>query len=251
MDKKSKRQEELIRIMQERGMRSVRTLSTILGVSEMTIRRDLDELAARDVKLETTTNAIAQNGDYNFLQALQKANEQKERIGHFAASLIEPNDVIIIDTGSTTAKMLPHIPSDKNLTVLSYNANVLVDLRYKPGLQLLFCGGVYHQNTEMFESPESIQFIERTRANKVFLSAAGVHKELGITCANTHEVPTKIAVIRSSQQRILLVDSNKFDQVRSSHFCDMDCIHTIVTDKNLSQDWQNRIHNLGIELHLV
>lgn len=251
MGKKAQRQSELIRIIQAQGLLPVKTLSSILGVSEMTVRRDLEAMQYHPAEKLDGLEAVPQNGDYSLLQALEKANEQKNSIGRFAASLIEPNDVIIIDTGSTTARMLSHIPSDKSLTVLCYNANVLLDLRYKPGIQLLFCGGVYHQNTEMFESPEGIQFIERTRANKVFLSAAGVHRELGITCANAHEVPTKNAVIKSSSQRILLVDSGKFDQLRSAYFCELEDVNTIVTDKNLPEDWQRLIQNKGIELHMV
>lgn len=257
MSKKLQRQNELIRIIKAQGLLPIKSLASILQVSEMTVRRDLEALqyiASSDSKKTTSLSASGSsiNGtEYSLLQALEKSNEQKNRIGAFAASLIRPNDVVIIDTGSTTARILPHIPSNKNLTVLCYNANVMLELRYKAGIQLLFCGGVYHQNTEMFESPEGIHFIERTRANKVFLSAAGVHKELGITCANAHEVPTKNAIIKSSSERILMLDSGKFDQIRSSYFCELNDVTAIITDSDLSADWQARIADKGITLHLV
>lgn len=245
------RQAGLIRLIQAQGLLPVKTLSSLLGVSEMTVRRDLETLQYHKPNDMESPKSPSQGESYSLMQALALANEQKDNIGRFAVSLIEPNDIIIIDTGSTTARMLPHIPSDKGLSVLCYNANVLLSLRYKPGIQLLFCGGVYHPNTEMFESPEAIQFIQRTRANKVFLSAAGVHRDLGITCANTHEVPTKNAVIHSSQQRILLVDSGKFDQLRLAWFCGLEDVNTIVTDKNLPEDWQQIIQDKGIELYMV
>lgn len=257
MSKKTSRQTELLRIIEAQGLLPIKTLSSMLQVSEMTVRRDLQALQGRAPMAEglfedgTTAEGLGNGGDYSLLQALEKANQQKNRIGRFAASLIQPNDVIVIDTGSTTARILPHIPGDKNLTILCYNANVMLELRYKPGIQLLFCGGVYHQNTEMFESPESICYIERIRANKVFLSAAGIHRELGITCANAHEVPTKTAVIRSSQERILVADSGKFGQLRSSYFCSLDEVNTVVTDRHLSPQWQAFIKDKGITLHLV
>lgn len=255
MSKKASRQTELLRVIEAQGLLPIKTLSSILRVSEMTVRRDLQALQkpaqAQGLLPNEVGKGIGSTSDYSLLQALEKANRQKNRIGLFAASLIMPNDVVIIDTGSTTARILPHIPADKNLTILCYNANVMLELRYKAGIQLLFCGGVYHQNTEMFESPESIKFIERIRANKVFISAAGIHKKLGITCANAHEVPTKNAVMRSSQERILVADSGKFGQLRSSYFCGLNEINTVVTDSQLGDDWQIYIKEKGIGLHLV
>ena len=159
--------------------------------------------------------------------------------------------MIIIDTGSTTARILPYLPENMNLTILSYNANVLIELRHKPGIQLLFCGGNYHLNTEMFESEEGIAFIRRIRANKAFLSAAGIHRELGITCANTYEVATKQAVISSSSQKILVSDSSKFGRLRSAYFCDLDEIDTIITDHSLPKDWRDELSQRKIELHEV
>ena len=219
--RKGKRQQDLINIIETQGMLPVRSIAAMLNVSEMTVRRDLE-------KLRNDGGAAGeQSGQYNLLEAIEHSNHQKEEIGKYAASLIEPNDVIIIDTGSTTARILPYLPENMNLTILSYNANVLIELRHKPGIQLLFCGGNYHLNTEMFESEEGIAFIRRIRANKAFLSAAGIHRELGITCANTYEVATKQAAISSSSQKILVSDSSKFGRLRSAYFCDLDEIDTI------------------------
>lgn len=257
MEKRKLRQKELMNILYSKGMLPIKTLSGMLGVSEMTIRRDLAALqnqsyhdAASSLKNTADNNQFVPP-EYNLLDELKKSEEQKERIGAFAASLIEKNDVIIIDTGSTTSRLLPYMPTAYDLTVLCYNTNILFHLINKADIKILFCGGVYHKNTEMFEGPESIQFIKRTRANKVFLSAAGVHRELGITCANNHEVETKHAIIDSSLEKILMADSNKFGKVHSSYFCELSDITTIITDTLLSEEWQEYILSLGITLHLV
>ena len=243
--RKGKRQQDLINIIETQGMLPVRSIAAMLNVSEMTVRRDLE-------KLRNDGGAAGeQSGQYNLLEAIEHSNHQKEEIGKYAASLIKPNDVIIIDTGSTTARILPYLPENMNLTILSYNANVLIELRHKPGIQLLFCGGNYHLNTEMFESEEGIAFIRRIRANKAFLSAAGIHRELGITCANTYEVATKQAAISSSSQKILVSDSSKFGRLRSAYFCDLDEIDTIITDHSLQKYWRDELRQRNIELHEV
>ena len=246
MKKQTKRQEKLIQIIEKQGLLPAKNLASILQVSEMTIRRDLQAL-----QFKPAAENIQANSEYSLLHALKKSNDQKNRIGKFAASLIDNNDVIALDTGSTTARMLPHISKEQNLTILCYNANVLLELKDNPGINLIFCGGIYHKETEMFECPESIQFIQRTRANKVFLSAAGIHRKLGITCINSYEVATKQAIIQSSLERILVADSGKFSQISPAYFCDISDIDTIVTDNNLETKWQNLIISKGIKLYLV
>lgn len=254
MNKKTKRQCEVLNIIKSQGMVPVKNIAAILQVSEMTIRRDLEELKYQLSENRPgggdTPPADEEEG-YNLFQAIQKSNEQKERIGKLASSLLNNGDVIILDTGSTTDRMLPYIPSDKNLTVVCFNANVLFALRHKPGIRIYFAGGTYHQNTEMFESPEGIQFIRRLRANKVFLSAAGIHETLGITCANEYEIVTKNAIIESSSERILLADSSKFNQVCSFYFCDLDVITSVVTDSDIPGPWKKRINDRDIPLYLA
>ena len=244
MTKKEQRQSLLLQMISAQGMLPIRTLASRLAVSEMTVRRDLAEL-------ELGHPSDGEEGGYSLLQELEKATAQKEQIGRAAAALIEPRDVIAIDTGSTTAKILPHIPTNYDLTVLCYNANVLFALRNRPGIRLLMCGGVYHPNTEMLESAEGVSFIRRIRVNKAFLSAAGIHQTLGVTCANPYEVAVKEAVLQSSSQKILVADSGKFGQVRSSHFCDLSQLDTIVTDTQLSPQWQADLVEAGVSLRLA
>ncbi len=246
------RQQQLLNIINSRGMLPIKALSNILGVSEMTIRRDIKNLknAAPSTQAGKDFSGF-QHPEYNLLDELEKSNEQKISIGRFASSLIAKDDVIIIDTGSTTARMLPYIPTDIPITLLCFNANVLDGARDHSNINILFGGGFYHRKTEMFESQESLQFISKIRANKVFLSAAGIHKTLGITCANNYEVATKQAIIRSSQEKILLADSSKFDAVRSAYFGDLTDITAIVTDKNISNDWREYLSSLDIKLYIV
>lgn len=255
MNKKTLRQNRLVNIISRQGMLPIKMLAANLQVSEMTIYRDLKDLKVLPIADNDMVVSLGRSDEgvlkYSLYDALRKANHQKVKIGEYAASLIERNDIIIIDAGSTTAKMLSQIPTTLNLTVLTFNANVLFELRYRKGIRILFCGGTYHPDTEMFESPESIRFINRIRANKVFLSAAGVHKDLGITCENDYEVSTKRAIINSAMERILLVDSGKFDKVRSSYFCGLSVINTVVTDDDLGEAWRKHLQDSGITLHIV
>jgi len=259
MSKKDDRIERLIKILRLRGYVSIKELSRLLNVSEMTVRRDLRILEANKIaeNIDGTTVynpahlGIGSQTSYNLSSEADKQNRQKDRIGKYAAGMVAPNDIIVIDTGSTTERLASYLPTGQDITVLCYNVNILMEIRRIPGIKIIFSGGYYHPNTQMFSSEEGIQFIKGIRAQKVFVSAAGIHTQLGVTCANGYEVPTKKAILGSSIQKILVADSSKFGKVRSAYFCNLDEIDDVVTDDGLSEEWRKTLTDMGIRLHIV
>ena len=256
MSKKLQRANKIIEILKEKNGASVKELASILHVSEMTIRRDLNVLKANNIvknvygaTIYNPLNNIQKlSNPYNITEEIIKNESEKFRIGQIAAKLIQPDDIIIIDTGTTTEKLAQSISDDIKLTALLYNINILTALKMKPNVNLIFSGGYFHPNTQMFESPEGISLIENTRATKVFVSAAGIHEQLGVTCSNNYEVPTKRAIIGSSLKKILMADSQKFGMVKSSYFADLNEFDIIITDSGISKEWINYINDIGIRL---
>ncbi|MVB10095.1 Deoxyribose operon repressor [Caprobacter fermentans] len=259
MKNRSKRLNQLVAILKENETVSVRRLAELLGVSEMTIRRDLDTLKSEaivDRSYGSATyrrNSVVENtvSNYELYSAKIQQNEEKDRIGKFAATLIEPGDVVIIDSGSTADKLARYMPEDMDITVLCYNYNVLSCLINKTLTKLIFPGGYYHPTEQLFESPQSIELIGEIRATKAFISATGVHEKLGITCANNYEVPNKRTVIQSAQTKILITDSSKFGKVSPAYFAQLNEMDMIITDSGLSSDWKSFIEQADIELSLV
>lgn len=259
MNKKIQRTNKLIEILKEKNGASVKELANILNVSEMTIRRDLKLLNSNNIVTKVygatiynpSNNIDKIKSDYNLNNETFKFENEKNKIGKVAANLVKNNDVIIIDTGTTTEKLAKYLDNSIKLTALFYNINILDALRNKPNIKMIFSGGYFHPNTEMFESAEGISLIEKTRATKVFISASGIHETLGVTCSNSYEVPTKRAIINSSLEKILLLHSDKFGKVNSSYFADLSEFNTIITDSNLSEQWIDKIKSLNINLILV
>lgn len=256
MSKKLQRANKIIEILKEKNGASVKELASILNVSEMTIRRDLNILKSNNIvknvygaTIYNPLNNIQKlSNPYNITEEIIKNESEKLKIGQVAAKLIQPDDIIIIDTGTTTEKLAQSISDDIKLTALLYNINILTALKMKHNINLIFSGGYFHPNTQMFESPEGISLIENTRATKVFVSAAGIHEQLGVTCSNNYEVPTKRAIIGSSLEKILMVDSQKFGIVKSSYFADLNEFDIIITDSGISKEWINYINGLRIRL---
>ena len=241
------------------GFANIKDLSKKLEVSEMTIRRDLRELSKENIVTLIPGGAVLKRNSpvdkdeekYLIQTAESLMLEEKIKISRKAASLVEPNDIIVIDTGSTTENLPKFIPENLPLTVICYTLNILFNVYENKNWKLVFPGGYFHNNTLMFESPEGIEVIKRIRANKAFISAAGVSEKLGVTCATSYEKETKQAVIESSDLKILMVDSTKFGKIKISHFADLTDFDVVITDSGISKEREEIIKNIGIKLYIV
>lgn len=259
MSKKADRLTGLVDVLKEKNGATVKDLAQMFCVSEMTIRRDLEILKSKNVvsnvygaAIYNPSNSINNlNKDYNLLNAQITMDDEKTRIGALAASFVEDGDVIIIDVGSTTEKMALSLDPNMNMTIICYTYNILTALNKNDNLKLIVTGGYFHPGTQMFESPEGISLIRNVRAKKVFVSAAGIHDQLGITCANGYETSTKRAIIESGAERILLADSTKFGKIQSSFFAYLSDFQIIITDKGISPEWEELILEKGIKLYKV
>ena len=259
MGKRDNRLEEIINYLKENNGASVKDLANLLNVSEMTIRRDLkildDSGIVNNVYGSTIYNprnsTYTDIDDYSLSAAADKHKEAKEKIGQFAASLVNDEDTIILDAGTTTEAMAKYLNKNISLKILCTTVNVLNLLTDKKNFSITFPGGYYHHNTQMCESEESLALIEKTRANKVFISAAGIHEKLGVTCANSYETNTKKASIASGAEVILLADSSKFSTVKSAYFANLSDFNTIITDTEITPEWEEIIGELGIKLYKV
>lgn len=254
---KNQRLKEIINLLHNQNFISIATIKTKLQVSEMTARRDLNLLAADKIlKLvpggaiiappETIDEEKYQVDQHETLQVREKLN-----IGQKAASLIKPQDTIILDIGSTTEYVAKFTRQDVPLTVVCHTINNLFEIYRKKNCNIIFPGGYFHSEELMFESSEGINLIRKTRADKAFISAAGVHLELGVTTVYPYELETKQAIMKSAKTKILLVDSTKFGRTRSVFFADLSEFDMVITDSGIPKQYSEKIQELGIKLILV
>lgn len=259
MNKKERRLNELLELLKEKESMPVADIAETLGVSVMTVRRDLTQLEQSNIIRRTHGRAaynpgdISNNVDHLYDLSIERIrmSDEKERIGRYAATLIQRDDVLITDSGSSVAALAHHVPEGMDLTVLCYNLNIMNVLCQKRGVRIIMAGGYFHPRNQMFESQEGINLIRDLRATKLFISASGIHQQLGMTSPLTYEVPIKRAILQSSQTKILLADSSKFGIVRTAYFAPIDELDMIVTDDGLSEEWRAIIREKGIDLRIV
>lgn len=259
MDKKKVRLMSILDVLKERETMSVKELSDTFGVSEMTIRRDLEELRRTNViersygsaKMKFSKAVPIDGGIYDIARDQIQHVQEKEAIARYAAELVEPNDFIIIDSGTTNYRLAKYIAYDKGISVLCYTFGILSELQKNEGVGIFFAGGKFHPEDQMFTSRENVEYIRNFRANKAFIAASGFHQNLGITCIHSHEVENKKAAIASSAVRILVIDSSKFGLVRPSYFASLSDIDILITDSGISREWQRIVEDAGIDLRVA
>ncbi len=237
---KHERLERIIEYMKIHKSATVQELTEFLDVSHMTIRRDVSSLVEKEV-LRVIHGGVIYNDDthtdgYRMSLARTDMLDEKQKIARKAVSLIEPNDSIIIDAGSTGELIATFLPQDFPLSVICYALNIASIVAKKPNCTLIVTGGYYHESSMVLESPEGLELLKQNRANKAFITASGVSTSLGITCSNFFERAIKRAALDSCYTSILVADSSKFDIIKPGHFADIEDFDIIITDNGISEE---------------
>lgn len=259
MDKQQQRMNQIVQLLSASGMLRISEIAEKSGVSEVTVRRDLRRLESDGLVLlahgAASINPSSDNlrlGDKYFITQQQAIHPgEKAAIGRKAATLVQPNETIVIDTGSTPYFLARELPPEYNLTVICVSLNVFMELHDRKDVSLIFAGGYFHQNSLMCESEEGIALIRRHRATRAFLGATGVHDQMGVTSSNPVEQKIKRAIMDSSLDRVLLVDSHKFGVVQSSYFADVHEFNMIVTDTGVTDRYVSHIEKNAVQLLLA
>lgn len=220
--------------LENQSVMRLRDAAALLGVSEMTVRRDIAAspgqftylggyiVSAADVP-NASTYTIDEEKDH-FAQAKAEASAA-------AARLLVDNETVFIDCGTTLTTLARQIPADMHLTVVCYSLNVAEILRRKPNVRMILLGGMYVPSSDSFASDESVETLRRMGINKAFVSAGGVDEARGVTCWNFHEVAIKQAAMASAVERYLVVDSSKFGKVKAMRFSQIDDFDSVITEK--------------------
>jgi DeoR family transcriptional regulator, deoxyribose operon repressor len=252
-----KRRDVIHKSLIKDGACSISALARNLGVSTMTIRRDLDVLSRKGAVRVYHGVAVpgreeaASPQEYELNHAESLHVQQKLRIAKAAAAIVEPGDILIIDGGSTAALTTRELPRGIPLTVICLSLNAFLGVTGNPNTEVILAGGSYHEETRIFEGPESVALLRRYRATKAFISANGFREDLGVTCLNHYLLSIKQAALRSSIQKVLIADSSKFGKVSSCYFADLSDFDAIITDSDIPESALQSMREHGISIEAV
>lgn len=255
MVNRRERHELILSMLREHGPMRINDLAETLEVSHMTVRRDVDILIEEDrvqryhggVQLSRGENHV----DYDLKSAEFEHRAEKEAIAHRATTYVKPGDTVFLDAGTTTELIARSIPEDQGITVVSLALNILSITAEKSGIRVIGGGGVYHESSGVFDGPEAIALLARTRTTIAFLSANALQFELGVTCSNFFEVAGKQAAMRSSLRSVLVVDSSKLGRVVSEHFANLDAFDAVIMDAPQEASLVSQCKKSGVRFDFV
>jgi len=235
---------------------TIKDLTRKFKVSEMTIRRDIDQLekagmvrSYRGGVIVAERHARASRSSSYSLPSAETVHEKEKRaIAKIAASLIQPGDVVFFDSGSTIGFILDYVDPQMEMTVLCYSLNIFNLAAGRKRTQVIFSGGVYHPDSTCCDSPEGLALINRKRTSKAFISANGLHRDLGVTTPGQYDIPIKSAAMANSAHSYLVADSSKCGLVRTGHFADLEDFQTLISDSGFPQDLREYLAEKGVEL---
>jgi len=257
--KRQSRLEALQDIIIRANSTTIKDLAAQLNVSPMTIRRDMEVLEnAGTVRTYRGGVIVAERAArsggtaaYSLASAETAHVDEKREIAKLAATLVEPGDVVFFDAGSTVELILDYVDPLMEMTVFCYSLNVLNLVAQRKNTRVVFAGGVYHTDSQSFESPEGLQLLKRNRSSKAFISANGIRADLGVTSSAQFEIPIKRAAIENSARPCLIADSSKCGLVRTGHFADIEDFDAIITDRNFPAEMKEVFAERGIAVMLA
>ncbi len=228
----------------------VSELSQLYGVSEETIRRDLEKLENDGLAIKSYGGAVInENSSMDMPFNIRKNHNVagKQKIAELAVKLVEDGDHVMLDASSTSVYIAKALKQKGRLTVVTNSLEAIIELSDVSGWDIISTGGLLKEGYLALLGDAARMGVEKYCADKLFLSCKGLSMEYGFTDPQEVFAEVKKAMIRSSQKVYLAVDHSKFDQ---DTFCRIDTfagLSGVITDQEPETKWIRLFAGLGVE----
>ena len=244
------RKEEIISEIKQKKRVRVNELAQRLQVTEVTIRRDLQELESLGVLIRTHGGAVLNEHIRKEPSVAEKSsvyNEEKSAIGKMAASLIKPGDTIALDAGTTTVEIAKLI-AVPDLTVVTNSISIAAEIGRREDIEIILTGGTLRWNTQALVGALCDETLSNLRVDKVFFGTNGITIKQGATTPNLLEAQSKRLLVEIATQVIVVCDSSKFGKISFAKIVDIDQIDIAVTDFRLPQKVREQYVAAGVDV---
>jgi DeoR/GlpR family transcriptional regulator of sugar metabolism len=238
----------------------VNDLAKVLNVTTETIRRDLD-LLHKESKLTKIHGGALKKNDHTvelFFNKRRNENIDKKRsIAMAASKLVEDNDIIAIEVGTTTMQILDYIYDKRNITILTNSipaANKIIELKeqYESfDCKLIVAGGMLNTNSLALSGDMTLNLLDHFTVNKLFASCDGISLEKELTCTYIEDAQIFNRLKKNARQVVMMVDESKFNLMKFYKSGSFDDIDLLFTNAKLDAEWQNALIARGVEIITV
>lgn len=243
------RKNSILETLQKEQRVLVSELSQAYGVTEETIRRDLDKLEKEGFVKKTYGGAVL-NENTNIempLRIREKTNrKEKQTIAKLVAAMIEEGDSIILDSSSTSLMVAQELKDRKKLTVITNSLEVLIEFSKSKGVQVISTGGLLKSSTLSLIGKNAEKTLENFYVDKAIISCKGLDIKKGATDSSQDDAEIKRSMVSCSKQLILIADSTKFGTISFAKVLDFRRGDILVTDSLPDDAWKQRLAELGV-----
>src|SRR5688572_13779411 len=247
----NQRRDKILDLLKEDGSAKVNELARIFKVTEVTIRQDLEKLdkeglVVREhggVYLKTVEDQVR-----NFALINQENLREKEIIAQKCLDFINPGDVIILDSGSTTTEIAKKIKDISGFTVITNALNIALMLGANPNIHVVMTGGEFKPPTLSLTGQKAADFFKGLNVQKLFLATAGISLKSGLTYPSISDLVVKKAMIDAADITYLVADSSKIGRNAFASLGALSLIDYIITDEGIQEKHKQVFKDNEIEL---
>jgi len=249
------RRERMRSVINQRDFVRVADLSQMFGISEVTVRSDLDELAHRGHVRRIRGGAVPRgesSAERSFEESAGANAAAKDAIGRASANLIADGDTVLLDVGTTTTAVARALVDRADLTdvvVLTNGLNIAVTLEPAiPRFTVVLTGGTLRPLQHSLVDPLAGVVLERINAGTLFLGCNGVDPDGGVTNINLPEAEVKRRMLAAARRRVVTADGSKVGDVALAHLCDIDAVDLLITSSSADSQILQQLTEQGLEV---
>jgi DeoR family transcriptional regulator, fructose operon transcriptional repressor len=248
-DEAPTRRDRILSALQERGFTSVTDLAEALGVSGMTVRRDLRRLEELGEVRVVHGGASLRHPTFRSAFVARAAIDAagKSLIAQHAVKLVGDREPIAIDAGTTAYEVAASLPNSYAGTLVTHSVPVVQHMLGRPEVRLICLGGELLAESHAFIGPMTVEAAERLRVQTLFLGAAAVDRR-GVYVEADAERPTKRALMEAAARVVLVADHMKFGATAPVLLCPISKVTTVITDADVPQEIERVIADAGGEV---
>ena len=244
------RRSEILEKLQAERRVVVSELSQIYDVSEETIRRDLDKLVSDGYAIKSYGGAVINeniNIDLPFNVRKNYNVIGKQKIANIVKGMINNGESVMIDASSTAVTVAKELKEKKNLTLITNSIEIIVELLDVADWKILSTGGISREGSFALVGTQTDKMLRSYHVDKAIISCRGIDKKFGLTDSDEMLASNKKSMLDAAKEKILVVDSSKFDKVAFTEIGKLQDITCVVTDEKPSASWLKVLDEKGID----
>ena len=247
------RRRKILDLLEQKGQITVRDLLGRFSISPVTARADLDALATQGMLVRSHGGAVRQiEASQEYPLRLKKTlhHPEKSRIGRAAAELIQNNETVILDSGTTTAEIARYLKARrlKSVNVITHALNVAYELMDAPDISLIMIGGVLRPVSCSFVGPQAEAMLKEFHADRLFLAVDGFDLDIGATTPDVLEAQLNSLMMQNSKEVNVVADFSKLGRRSISRIGSLANVHRLITDTRAPEEFVEKLRQSKIEV---